>query len=54
MVKLSKEDIFSGPTNKKVPCACASLAPKSLLDLLIQVAEKSKSGTCYFNIRMER
>ena len=38
---LSKEEVFRGPTNKYVPCACATLASKRLLGLLIQFAEKS-------------
>ena len=40
---LSKEDVFKGSTNRNVPGACATLAPKRLLDCLIQFAEKSRS-----------
>ena len=51
---LSKEDAFKLPTNRNVPDVCAIQASKRFLDLLIQLAEKSKSGKCHFNVIMER
>ena len=48
MVTLSKEDVFKGSTNINDPIACATLAPKRLLDHLIQFAEKSRSGKIPF------
>ena len=42
MVRLSKEDIFKGSANINDSGACANLAPKRLLDRLIQFAEKSR------------
>ena len=54
MVALSKEDVCKGPANRIVPGACAILASKKVLDLLIHFAKKSRSGKCHFNVIMER
>ena len=48
MVTQSKEDVYKGSTNINDPGACATLAPKRLLDRLIQLAEKSRSGKIPF------
>ena len=53
-VTQSKEDVFKWQTNRNVPGACAIQASKRFLDLLIQLAEKSKRGKCHFDIIMER
>ena len=42
-ITLSKADVFKGLTNRNVPGVCATLVSKTLLDRLIQFAEKSRS-----------
>ena len=54
LVTLSKADVVKGSTNINDPGVCATLAPKRLLDHLIQFAEKSRSGKYHFNVIIER
>ena len=48
MVTLSKGVVFKGSTNINDPGACATLTLKRLLDRLIKLAEKSRSGKITF------